>query len=226
MVVGSGLIAREFCDYYPGDDVIIFASGVSNSLEDKASEFNREKDLLLKYLDNYHKSLFIYFSTTDILNREKENSLYVLHKKEIENIIIRKSKKYLIFRLSQVVGLGGNSNTIINYLYNSIKLDKDVKIYKNATRNLIDINYIVGIVNYIIKKEKAYNKVINIAAPKNISVERIVITLEEILGKKAKKHFVDIGNDMFIDIVDIVDIMDTHAYNEEVIRKYFKREGV
>ena len=42
MVVGNGLIAKAFEFYLKDDHTIIFASGVSNSLEQKRSEFERD----------------------------------------------------------------------------------------------------------------------------------------------------------------------------------------
>ena len=220
MVVGNGLIARQFKEYDSEEQIIIFASGVSNSQENTATEFDREKVLLLEYLNNYSDVLFIYFSTTDILNKDKR-SPYILHKKKMEEIIIKKSKKYLIFRLSQVVGFGGNSNNIVNFFYNRIKLGKKIEVYRKATRNIIDVSCIANIVNYFIKDNKLYNQIINIAAPKNTSVENIIKILEEILNKNSNKYYLDIGDDYIIDISCIRDIGCKCIYGEQAILKYF-----
>ena len=44
MIVGKGLIASQFNDWWKDKDVVIFASGVSNSKEGKQSEYEREKN--------------------------------------------------------------------------------------------------------------------------------------------------------------------------------------
>jgi hypothetical protein len=63
MVVGNGMLARKFANYINDDSVVIFASGVSNSLEIARSEFIREQLLLEKtILENVEKKI-IYFST-------------------------------------------------------------------------------------------------------------------------------------------------------------------
>ena len=46
MIIGNGLLAKAFIEYKNNDEIVIFASGVSNSLEEKQSEFKRETDLL------------------------------------------------------------------------------------------------------------------------------------------------------------------------------------
>ena len=61
MVIGNGLIASAFERYKNNDDIIIFASGVSNSQETSELAFNREINLMKRYL-NLDKKL-IYFST-------------------------------------------------------------------------------------------------------------------------------------------------------------------
>ena len=45
MVVGNGMVASKFIHYSERDDVIIFASGVSNSKSAIKTEFDREKKL-------------------------------------------------------------------------------------------------------------------------------------------------------------------------------------
>ena len=46
MVVGNGMIARSFSAYTNREDVVIYASGVSNSAEDSEDKFQLEIDLI------------------------------------------------------------------------------------------------------------------------------------------------------------------------------------
>ena len=109
MIIGNGLISNAFKEYSNNEDYLIFASGVSNSGEDKDSEFMREFLLIKEYITTDSK--FIYFSTIN-----NGNSKYFIHKRNMENYISSNSKNYLIFRLPNVVGNGGNVNNIFNYL--------------------------------------------------------------------------------------------------------------
>ena len=65
MIVGNGLIASLFYDV-DREDVIFFASGVSNSLETELSEFQREEDLIRETFTQNPDKLFAYFSTCSI----------------------------------------------------------------------------------------------------------------------------------------------------------------
>ena len=60
MIVGDGLIANKL-KFIDSEDIIIFASGVSNSNENNESEFERERELLSTFI-GYDKKL-IYFSS-------------------------------------------------------------------------------------------------------------------------------------------------------------------
>ena len=60
MVIGNGLVAKAFVRYEHDKDVLIFASGVSNSSEQKTENFNREFKLLKDQV--HEKKLLIYFT--------------------------------------------------------------------------------------------------------------------------------------------------------------------
>jgi hypothetical protein len=51
MLIGKGMIANIFSSYKNDDNILIFASGVSNSNEKNKQEFLREKNLINTYLE-------------------------------------------------------------------------------------------------------------------------------------------------------------------------------
>ena len=104
MIIGHGNIASVLKDR---DDVIFFAAGVSNSSEDRTSEYERELDLLLKMDPNKH---LVYFSSLSIY---KINNRYNLHKKKMENYVRNTFKSYTIVRI-EVITWGKNPTTIHN----------------------------------------------------------------------------------------------------------------
>ena len=85
MVIGSGLLAKAFHQFADDGNVVVFASGVSNSLEQNKSAFEREKNLLLKYLDGSAK--LVYFSTVSVHDQSLTKTPYIIFKNEIENLI-------------------------------------------------------------------------------------------------------------------------------------------
>jgi hypothetical protein len=54
MIIGNGIIANAVRSY-DREDIIFFASGVSNSLETRVSEFEREFSLLKTVYENNRK---------------------------------------------------------------------------------------------------------------------------------------------------------------------------
>ena len=226
MVVGTGLLAKAFLEYANDDNIIVFASGVSNSKEISRDEFNREEKLLDFYLEKYGKNKhFVYFSTCSVYDTYFERSEYSKHKINMEKIIIEKAFSYNIFRLPQVLGKN-NKNQLIGFLYESIKMEKTFQLF-DIERNIIDIQDIFIIIDKILKENIFKNHIINIANPKNIKVLDLVNILENIIDKKAKYSIVKKSGEFKIDVKDIESIISDLGifeknYLQNRIKKYYE----
>lgn len=207
MVVGNGLMASAFNDYRDNNEYLIFASGVSNSKETSPNSFEREKNILLETLLNYDKKKFIYFSTYSILDPSMTDSQYIKHKIQIEEIIKDKSHSYLIFRLSNIVGSLGNRTNIFNYLVDTIEKQMPFDLWQNATRNLLDIDHVKGLIESILNSGIA-NVTLNITNKKAYTIPEIVKNIEDHLGLKAKFKLVNKGASFQADITPIESIYD------------------
>jgi hypothetical protein len=156
MIIGDGLLARTFKNEYElSNKVLIFASGVSNSLTTLEDAFAREKKLLLKLTNTYclDDLLVVYFSTCSIANADScEISPYIKHKIEMETLI-SKLQNYLIIRLPQTAGYTKNPYTLLNYLYNHISTSTRFEAWPLSTRNIIDIADVLKITKFIILTE-------------------------------------------------------------------------
>jgi nucleoside-diphosphate-sugar epimerase len=225
MVIGNGLIANAFARYYAdNDEVVIFASGVSNSRESREEAFLREKQLLTMALDAHR--IMVYFGTCSVYDTELSNTPYVVHKRQMESLI-RGAERYAIFRLPQVLGFAPNPSTLTNYLYQQINSGIAFQVWRHAKRSLIDVDDVALIVNYMIINSTAVNTTTNIAAPFSISILDLVKTFELVLGKKANYTIVDAGAKYEFDVGLAVraatylgiDFNDT--YIERLIRKYY-----
>lgn len=128
MIIGNGDIAKVLPDR---DDFIWFASGVSNSLETRSSEFSREKDLLFTFADERERKL-VYFSTLSIFYKD---SPYTRHKKKMEQYV-KMFPKYTIIRIGNI-DWGTNPHTLINYLRNKRLRGEPLDI-QNVYRYIID----------------------------------------------------------------------------------------
>lgn len=225
MIIGNGLIASLFTDC-DQENIIFFASGVSNSLETKKEEFLREENLIRKTIAENPNKVFIYFSTCSIYDSSKTESQYVLHKLKMEQIITQLCYQYLILRLSNAVGNGGNPNLLINYLVRSVKNSETINVHTKATRNFIDTEDIKNIVIQLIKN-KNFNKIINIAYPENYTIIEILEILERFFQIKPTLNLVKSGSGYLIDIPDIQDYFNQHsltnkeAYLHKILEKYY-----
>ena len=200
MIVGNGLIASLFKNE-DQENVVFFASGVSNSTETDPNQFLREENLLLKTLDENTDKLFIYFSTCSIYDSSKTNSFYVLHKLRMEELVKSKAKKYLILRVSNAVGKGGNPNLLMNYLIRSVEKNETITVHTKATRNLIDAEDIQNITLQLIESQN-YNRIINLAYPQNYSIIEILEILERHYDKKLPLNLVKAGSGYEINITE------------------------
>lgn len=192
MVIGHGMLAKLFFGFNNQEDVLIFASGVSNSKEIRNSEFDREFNLLRDCIRANSQKTIVYFATSSMYDPLFKNSPYVKHKLAMEEFIEKNVNKYHIFRISQIIGRAQNQ-TLINFLIDHILQEKEFDVWSNATRNLIAVNDAFSITDYIIKNKLYVNQVINIANSTNISMPELVKILEKILNKNAKANMLEQG---------------------------------
>lgn len=228
MIVGKGMMAHAFSYYEASQEVLIFASGVSNSQERREEAFQREEDLLRTYLDiaRYRDMIFVYFSTCSILDLLLDKSKYIMHKIKMENIIKRQAKKYLIFRLPQVVGDTDNK-TLVRYFYDMIQSGQQFEVWANGYKNLIDCDDAFRICSYIVDKKLFSNCTINVASTIKTAIPEIVKIVEKTIDKKGNYVIVDKGSNFDIDLLDILQIIKEvevefdEQYPERIIKKYY-----
>lgn len=111
MIIGGGDIASVLKDR---DDLVFFASGVSNSLETRKTQFQREENLLMTIPKNKH---VVYFGSLSIFYL---NTPYTEHKRKMEALVKSRFQNWTIVRLGNP-SWGTNPNTIINYFKNRVK---------------------------------------------------------------------------------------------------------
>lgn len=223
MVIGNGLIASAFSQYKNDDNIIIFASGVSNSSTNKSEEFEREINLLKRYLIKDKK--LIYFSTCSITDNSKKSD-YINHKVFMEDFIKNNHNNYIIFRLPIVVGKCKNKNTFFNNIREKILNKETIMIYKNLTRYLIDIDDLSNILPNIINSVSR-NLTIDTCFNNNLNILDIVNIMEDILEIKCDKiiettDFTNnkIDNTEFLNKLKLYGFENEKNYTEKILKKY------
>ncbi|MEO8401135.1 MAG: NAD-dependent dehydratase [Gammaproteobacteria bacterium] len=227
-IIGSGLLAKSFLSHSNVlSNVCIYAAGVSNSNCVDAFEFERERVRLTETLKSYSNvDSFVYFSTCSIADVASQHSAYVLHKLAMENLIAR-HPNFIIVRLSQVAGNTPNPHTLLNYLYAKISRSEKFSIWKNAIRNIIDIDDVTLIVIQLIKDSKFRRVILNVANPISYSIVTIVAIMEKVIGKTAIADVINKNSSYEIDTTQISEIITKmglsfdNEYILRVIQKYY-----
>ncbi len=230
-IIGSGLIGNAFKErtiidsIYP---VILFASGVSNSSETNPKSFLREKKLLESILETKKRSeKLVYFSTLSIYDKHKKEAAYIKHKQNIEEVIHQKSQNYLIIRVPNIIGKGGNPNTLLNYLVAAVKGKREIKIFKNAYRNFIDVEDLVKLIEELLISD-AYNTTIDLLHPVSYSMLEVINYIEKHINTISNSVYLEQGYNYFplsnLSINSIFEMSNVNIrknYLSQILKKYY-----
>jgi nucleoside-diphosphate-sugar epimerase len=198
MVVGNGLMAKRFSAYQSSPEVVIFASGVSDSKSTDEAAFEREFQMVEHTLSLYPDSLFVYFSTCSIYDPSLSARSYIIHKLKVEERIAASGVPYMIFRVSNVAGPGGNPKTIFHFLAKAVKEGLPFELWMHAYRNLVDVDDVFALVKYLVEHGRK-NAVYNIANPASFHLPEMVRVMEHYFHQKARYGRVEAGDFFHID---------------------------
>ena len=226
MIIGTGLIANAFSKgNFDNTDFIIFASGVSNSKEERKEEYNRELNLLIDTLNGNEDKKLIYFSSCNIASAD--TSVYLQQKELIEEYIKRNILNYLILRLPNVVGHSTNRFQLLNYFYFTLLEQKDLTVKVNYIRHLLDVNDLPKIME-LLTALQVEASILNIAFDNGTKVKDLIEILEEAVGLRFKNIEEDnsesdyiINNSTFLEYV-----RDSNQFNtkpEDIIKRYYSK---
>ena len=229
MVIGNGMIAKKFKSYLNQEAFTIFASGVSDSTNTDTDAFEREKKLVADTIKNNKGKLFVYFSTCSIYDHSMQESAYVQHKIKMENFIMKSDISFIIFRLTNPIGKTNNTHTLVNYFIKTITEKQKFAVWKNASRNIIDIDDLYLVCNEILQQKFFINSIVNIANPQNYAVGFIIEAIEKHFHIKGQYTLVDKGGGPIINTTAVESLFtkfninfDNH-YLSNLLQKYFPR---
>lgn len=232
MVLGNGLVAKGFRRYEEDDRFLIFASGVSNSSNKEVSEFIRERELLESNIHENQNKTLVYFGTCSVYDPILNHSPYVIHKLNMEKLIRDNHAHYHIFRISNLAGNTPNPHTVLNFFIQHINSGELFYLWKNASRNIIDIDDAFAICDQILQRDLFRNEVINIANPTNYPVMQIVENIEHLLGKKGRYELIERGSNPVINTESIQSLISERGiqfdatYLRRTIKKYLGKNDL
>ena len=145
MIIGKGSIAKVLKDR---NDLLFFASGVSNSSCIDEKEYDREFNLLKTISLDQH---IVYFSNLGIYYKKDR---YTQHKINIEEYIRNNFKSYTIVRI-EVCEWVTTSNTILNVFKKQLSQGIE-PIIQDTTRYILSLNeflYWIDLIQSGVKNE-------------------------------------------------------------------------
>ncbi|CAN2228982.1 WcaG Nucleoside-diphosphate-sugar epimerases [Candidatus Nanopelagicaceae bacterium] len=226
MIIGNGLIAREFQNF-KHLEVVYFASGVANSTNPSQSDFYREENLLLE--SQKSGKPLVYFSTTSIELESKAGlgklGNYQVHKLRMEDLVRR--EKHLIIRLPNVVGKGANPLTLVEYLSRKVQTGGSIEVQTEAKRSIIDVSDVASMVNLLVSTNEL-NKTVSIVNPLTHSILEIVYILQDIHKKNAQIVLKSGGENFKFDSMDTMQLASqlnidfNEKYLNELLWKYYE----
>lgn len=228
-VIGNGMIAQRFSTCVCQNDIVLFASGVSNSKENHPAPYIRERVLLESTLTKLSGQLFVYFSTASVNDPMEQNTPYVRHKLAIEQLISSQVPNYLIIRASNVVGGLGNRHTILNYFWEHIQQGKRFDVWQYATRNLIDLDDLYRAVEQAITCSSCQNQILTLVNPNSVKPLQIVRAIETYTGRRAIYERVDKGIpfNVHTHIGQLLDVAESYwqpdQYIHRLLQKYYAK---
>lgn len=220
------MLAQAFSAFSGDDKVLLFVSGVADSLETRAEAFARERDLLQKTRTAFPESLLVYFGTCSVYDPERRATPYVAHKLEMEAVLERSGSPWMVLRLPLAVGPGRRGRTLVPFLYERISRGEPFEVWEHATRYPIDVADVLRIARRLIAEGSLWYRRINVAL-RAYPVLEFVRAMEGILGKSASYCLVPRGEHYAIDCPQInrlgtelgLDYSD--RYLLQVLRKYY-----
>jgi len=226
MIVGAGMMAKAFSAFAPHRGIVIFASGVSDSLEERPEAFERERNLLLGTRQQHPDKLMVYFGTCSVVDPDRRDTPYVAHKLAMEALLERAKGPWMILRLPLVIGPPHPARTLAQFLYEHIVQGERFEVWQHATRYPIDVADAFRIASVFIGQKGLWNRRINLAL-RAFRVLDFVRALERIVGKPARYDLVPKGMHYEVHCPEVraiarqVDLDYSDQYLERVLGKYF-----
>lgn len=220
------MMARAFSAFGGRADVVIFASGVSNSLETDSAAFSREKALLEQVRKDNPAALLVYCGTCSADDPELRDTPYVRHKLAMESLLSASDGPWLVLRIPLAIGRNSRSRTLAQFLHERIARGQPFEVWEGAARFPIDVEDIFRIGSRFIDDPALWNRRINVAL-RSFPVRDFVSVMERIVGRKANCTLVRRGRRYelacpeALQVARELDLDLGEQYLEKLLRKYF-----
>jgi nucleoside-diphosphate-sugar epimerase len=204
-VVGGGFLAghltRAFGERY--SDVTVIAAGVSRTTVASSVDFDREAALVYRVVRQCHQhgGTVVFLSTaSDSMYGAPDSpgdedgpvfpiTPYGRHKLCLESVVATSGVRWLVLRLSHIVGSGQQPHQLVPALVAQIGTGA-VTVYQNNYRDLLDVHHLMAALDGLLACG-ATDMVVNVASGIPQRVPDIVTEIERRLGVRARRKIVE-----------------------------------
>jgi nucleoside-diphosphate-sugar epimerase len=204
-IIGTGFIARHTRRYF-GDrhpDVTLIAAGVSTVLVNDVSAFQRESTLVYDVIRRCRAAgrtvIFLSTASTGMYGADQSVGSeggavfpltpYGRHKLCLEHVCALSGARWLVLRLSHIVGRGQSPHQLLPSLTRQL-LAGSVTLHSGVSRDLLDVDDMMRMTDSLLTGG-VRDEVVNVASGRSETIEDIVDGLEERLGTRAERKLVD-----------------------------------
>ncbi|MEV8440073.1 NAD-dependent epimerase/dehydratase family protein [Actinosynnema sp. NPDC051121] len=232
-ITGRGFIARNLgglSDRY--DDVLALAAGVSFvSPEDPETEFSRETDLVTRAARRCRAQgrKLVLFTTasaavygTPGCSGDEECSHppttpYGRHKLAMERIVRESGCRWLILRLSHLVGPDQPPHQLVPTLTRDVLAGR-VRIFRGARRDMLDVRDFVTILDSLLGADVT-GEVVNVASGTSTPVVDLVRHIAALLAEDPQHEYVDRSSDHQVRIDKLLSLV---GHRGHTVDQYYK----
>ncbi|MEU7639430.1 NAD(P)-dependent oxidoreductase [Streptomyces sp. NPDC039016] len=212
-IVGNGFLARHLkplADRHP--DTVVLAAGVSWASHTSDADFAREAALLREVAADCRATSrrLLFFSTASTgmygtANGPGHEDLtitpctpYGTHKLAMEAHLRTSGTDFLALRLGHLVGPGQPPHQLLPTLLRHLR-QGTVAVHKGATRDLIDVDDVIAIVDHLLARGLT-RQIVNVASGAAVPVDHIIDHLQQRTGLPATRSYIDVGGHHTISI--------------------------
>jgi dolichol-phosphate mannosyltransferase len=223
MLYGKGPIANRFAKFQLSQRYVIYIAPIEQEFLVPQEEL-KLKEILLNA--NSHQ-IIVYISAFHTIKELREPNLFIHPKLNVEKILLDSGYDYVIIKLPELFFLDSTDIGLVKPLMLELKNDKTINLPDECV-NLLDIDNAFEIINYILKRNLAVNKVINVACPFNTSLVALandISTLFEndlsfISPIKNVKNSITLTEEVSL-AIKILGINFDQNYNSRAVKKYY-----
>ncbi|MGG2463930.1 NAD-dependent epimerase/dehydratase family protein [Streptomyces sp. RGM 3693] len=212
-IVGNGFLARHLkplADRHP--DTVVLAAGVSWASHTSDADFAREATLLREVAADCRATArrLLFFSTASTgmygtANGPGHEDLpitpctpYGAHKLAMESHLRATGTDFLALRLGHLVGPGQPPHQLLPTLLRHLQ-QGTVAVHKGATRDLIDVDDVIAIVDHLLARGLT-RQIVNVASGAAVPVDHIIDHLQQRTALPATRSYIDVGGHHTISI--------------------------